>query len=303
VARGTQHRKRRPAQNARAAAAVAAPPRKQKPPQWQEELFFQRLRNHAKWAYVGLACAFVLGFVLLGVGSGSTGLSDMFQNAFNFGGGGGTSISKLEKKVAKEPNNATAWRDLATAYETKQRTQDAVTALERYTSLRPKNSDALGELASQYTTLAGTYATDYENAQAAAAAASPTAALAPAANTTFGKIFNDPKGLQDPIGTVAAQAAQAQAQTAYSNYSSAQSSAEATLQKLAKLTPKDVTVQYQLGQAAQAAGDTKTAVKAYQRFLKLSPNDVDAPQVKQLLKAAKAQEAAAAASSSKSKGK
>ena len=293
MARGTQHRKRRPAQNARATAAVAAPSRKQKPPQWQEELFFQRLRNHAKWAYVGLAVAFVLGFVLLGVGSGSTGISDLFQNAFNFGSSGGTSISKLESKVAKHPTDATAWRDLATAYETKQRTQDAVTALERFTALRPKNTDALNELASQYTTLAQTYATDYQDAQAAVQAASPSSVFAPASTTPFGKMFSDPKALQDPIDSVASQAAQTRAQTAYSNYTSAQGSAETTLQKLAKLTPKDVTVQYQLGQAAQAAGDAKTAVAAYQRFLKLSPNDVDAPAVKQLLKSAKAQAAAA----------
>jgi tetratricopeptide (TPR) repeat protein len=288
VARGTQHRKRRPAQNARA-AAVAAPARKQKPPQWQEELFFQRLRNHAKWAYVGLAIAFVLGFVLLGVGSGSTGISDMFQNAFNFGGGGGTSISSLQSKVAKHPADASAWRDLATAYETKQRTSDAVDALEQYTTLRPKDTSALSELASQYTTLSQTYATDYQNAQAAATAASPSAALAPAANTTFGKIFNDPKGLQDPIGTVAASQAQNASQTALSNFTGTQQKAEQTLEKLEKLTPKDVTVQYQLGQAALAAGDAKTAVKAYKTFLKLSPNDVDAPQVKQLLKQAQAQ--------------
>jgi tetratricopeptide (TPR) repeat protein len=288
VARGTQHRKRRPAQNARA-AAVAAPARKQKPPQWQEELFFQRLRNHAKWAYVGLAIAFVLGFVLLGVGSGSTGISDMFQNAFNFGGGGGTSISSLQSKVAKHPADASAWRDLATAYETKQRTSDAVTALQQYTALRPKDTNALSELASQYNTLAQTYATDYQNAQAAATAASPSAALAPAASTVFGKIFNDPKGLQDPIGTVAASQAQNASQTALSNFTGTQQKAEQTLEKLEKLTPTDVTVQYQLGQAALAAGDAKTAVKAYKTFLKLSPNDVDAPQVKQLLKQAQAQ--------------
>jgi tetratricopeptide (TPR) repeat protein len=292
VARGTQHRKRRPAQNARA-AAVAAPQRKRKPPQWQEELFFQRLRNHAKWAYVGLAAAFVLGFVLLGVGSGSTGLSDMFQNAFHFGSSGGTSISKLESKAGKHPQDATAWRDLATAYETKQRTQDAVNALERYTALRPKDTDALGELASQYTTLAQTDVTDYQNAQADASAASPSSVYAPPANTVFGKIFNDPKGLQDPIGAVASQEAQNRASTAYSNYQVAQKSAETAFQKLAKLTPKDVTVQYQLGRSAQAAGDLKVAIKAFQRFLKLSPNDVDAAQVKQLLQAAKAQAAAA----------
>ena len=49
--------------------------------------------------------AFGLGFVIFGVGSGSTGISDALQNAFNFGSSG-TSISSLEKKVAKHPENA-----------------------------------------------------------------------------------------------------------------------------------------------------------------------------------------------------
>jgi Flp pilus assembly protein TadD len=285
VARGTQHRKRRPAQNART-AAVAAPAKKQRPPQWQEQLFFQRLRNHAKWAYVGLAVAFLLGFVLLGVGSGSTGIGDALQNAFNFGSGG-TSISKLEKKVEKHPSDANAWHDLATAYEQKQRTQDAVNALERYTALRPKDASGLDELASQYTSLAQQYATDYQTASADASAASPSTAFAPSSSTTFGKIFNDPQGLQDPIGSVIASAAQQRAQTAYSNYTGAQSNAEATFTKLAKLTPNDVTVQYQLGLAATQAGDYKAAVAAYTKFLKLSPNDVEAPRVKQLLKEAR----------------
>ena len=172
MARGTQHRKRRPAQNARA-AAVAAPKKKQKAPQWQEELFFSRLRNHAKWAYVFLAVAFVLGFVLLGVGSGSTGLSDVFQNAFNFGSSNGTSIGSLQKKVTKQPQNATAWRDLATAYEQKQRTSDAVSALERYTALRPKDRTRWASSPRSTRRSSQTYAGDYQAAQDSASAASP----------------------------------------------------------------------------------------------------------------------------------
>jgi cytochrome c-type biogenesis protein CcmH/NrfG len=285
VARGTQHRKRRPAQNARTAAVAA--PAKKRPPQWQEQLFFQRLRTHAKWAYIALAATFVLTFVLLGVGSGSTGIGDALQSAFNFGSGG-TSISSLQGKTRKHPQDANAWHDLATAYEQKQRTQDAIDALQRYTALKPKDASALGELASQYTTLAQNAAADYQAAQSDATAASPASAFAPAATTPFGKIFNDPQGLQDPIGAVIAQQAQQRSQTAFSNYQTAQKNAEATFKKIAKLTPTDVTVQYQLGQAATAAGDYKTAVAAYQRFLKLSPNDVSAPQVKQLLKQARA---------------
>ena len=198
MARGTQHRKRRPAANARAAAVAA--PKRQRPPQWQDELFFNRLRNHAKWAYVGLAVAFILGFVLLGVGSGSTGVSDVLQNAFNFGSSSGTSISSLHKKTEKNPSDSQAWRDLATALEGKQRTQEAVTALQRYTALRPQDQSALQELATQYTTLANNYATDYSTAQAQAASqASPSSAFAPASTTPLGKAYSDPKSLQDPI--------------------------------------------------------------------------------------------------------
>jgi tetratricopeptide (TPR) repeat protein len=296
VARGTQHRKRRPAQDARSAAVAAQKPRKQKPPEWQEQLFFQRLRTHAKWAYVGLIVAFIFGFVLLGVGSGSSGLTDAFQSAFNFGSSGGTSIGKLEDKVAKHPKDANTWRDLATAYEQKQRTQDAVNALEHYTALRPKDDGGLSELASQYTTLARNDATDYQNAQADAALASPTTAFAPASSTVFGKIFSDPKGLQDPIGQLLQTQASTRASTAYSDYQTAQGNAESTFKKLAALTPNDVTVQYQLGQAAQASGDLKVAIAAYKRFLKLAPTDVDAPSVRQLLKTVQAQAAAGASS-------
>lgn len=301
MARGTQHRKRRPAQNARA-AAVAAPARKHKdkPPQWQEELFFSRLRNHAKWAYVFLAVAFVLGFVLLGVGSGATGVSDALQNLFNGNGsGGGTSISKLQKKVDQHPQNATAWRDLATALEQKQRTQDAINALERYTVLRPKDQTALAELASQYGTLAQTYAADYQAAQQEAAqTASPSSAFAPASTTPLGKAFNDPSALQDPIAAAVQQLSSTKQSTAYTNYQTAQSSAVGVYQRLVKLNPSDATTQIQLGQAAQAAGDTKTAVAAFKKFLKLAPSDPLAPQVKQALKSMQATAAATSSSTS-----
>jgi tetratricopeptide (TPR) repeat protein len=283
VAKGTQHRKRRPAANARSAAVAA--PKRQKPPEWQEQLFFQRLRNHAKWAYVGLAVSFVLGFVLLGVGSGSTGISDVLGNMFSSGSGGGTSISNLQQKVDKTPGSAKAWRDLATALEQKQRTQEAVNALERYTALRPKDQNALGELASQYGTLATNYATDYSSAQSQASQyAAPGAVFAPASTTPFGKAFADPTALQDPISAAVQSLASTTQSTAYTNFQNAQKSAENVYLKLVALNPSDATTQIQLGQAAQAANDAKTAISAYDAFLKLAPTDPLVPQVKQALK-------------------
>jgi cytochrome c-type biogenesis protein CcmH/NrfG len=243
--------------------------------------------------------AFVLGFVLLGVGSGSSGASDVLGNMFNFGSSGGTSISKLQAKVDKSPKDAQAWRDLATALEQKQRTQDAVNALERYTALRPKDQNALSELAAQYGTLATNYATDYSNAQAEASQhVSPGAAFAPPSTTPLGKAFSDPTALQDPISAAVQTLASGRQSTAYTNYQNAQKNAEAAYQKLVALNPADATTQIQLGQAAQAAGDNETAIAAFNAFLKLAPTDPLAPQVKQALKALKLQTPAATSTSS-----
>jgi len=249
-----------------------------------------RLRLHAKWAYVFLAVAFMLTFVFLGVGSGSSGISSALQNAFSFGSSGGTSISKLQSNAAKHPQDPLAWRDLATALEQKQLTQDAITALERYTALRPKDNGALAELASEYSTLANSYASDYAAAQQQVAAQTPPGALfAPPSTTPFGKAFNDPTALQDPISTAVSTIASTAQTTAYSNYQSAQRSAEATFKRLVALNPSDATTQIQLGQAAQAAQDTPTAIAAFTTFLKLAPTDPLAPQVKQTLKSLKSQ--------------
>jgi cytochrome c-type biogenesis protein CcmH/NrfG len=304
VARGTQHRKRRSGPNARKAVAPAvAAPRKQRPPQWQEELFFQRLRVHAKPAFVLLAAVFALGFVFLGIGSGSNGITDALQNAFNFGGGSsGTSISKLEHKTQKSPLDAQAWRDLATAYETKQRPNDAVVALSQYVGLRPKDANAFAELASQYKLQANQYAQDYQDAQARGATFTPlAAAFAPPATSPLGKALNDPKALQNPISSVLQEQAQSGQQTALTNYQTSLRNAEDAYQKLVKLTPKDANAQIQLAQTAQAAGDTKAAVTAYKRFLVLAPQDPTAPTIRKQVKALEKQLAPPASSKTASK--
>jgi cytochrome c-type biogenesis protein CcmH/NrfG len=306
VARGTQHRKRRPGADASkngTVASVSSPRRhKQKPPEWQEQLFFQRLRNHAKVVFVFLAAVFALSFVFLGVGSGSTGISDALQNLFSSSGGSSTSISSLEKKTQQHPLVASGWRDLATAYEAKQNTAGAITALAQLTALQPKNTDALGELANQYTLQAQQYATDYQTSQQQVQDATPLGqAFAPASTTTFGKIFNDPNGLQDPIAAAVQSLASTVQNTAYTNYQAAQSQAEQTYQKLVKLSPNDPNAQLQLGQSAQSASDTVVAIAAYKKFLKLAPHDPLASQVKQQLALLAASAAASSTSKSGSK--
>lgn len=234
--------------------------------------------------FVLLAAVFAVGFVFFGVGSGSTGISSALQNFFNFGGGGGPNISGLRSKANAHPQNASAWRDLATAYEQKHQTAGAVAALERYTALRPKDASALQELASQYSTLAQTYSAQAQDAQAAAFTADPGAVFAPPATTALGRAFTNTSQLRDPISASLAQQSATQETQAIQKLDAVEVNAERTYRKLAKLDPNDPSTQVQLGQAAQVANDTQTAIAAYRRFLKLAPTDPLAPQVRSVLK-------------------
>jgi tetratricopeptide (TPR) repeat protein len=285
VARGTQHLRKRPQQN-------VAKPRtrgRRKPNTLEQELFFERLRRHAKWAYIGLALVFALSFAFLGVGSGNSGLGDFFQNAFSFGRDSGTaSISDLQDETRKHPNDPKAFRELATALETKSRTEEAISALQRYTALRPKDADALQELAGLYLSRANDLATQAQEAQAQAPLASRSDFLPPS-TTPLGKLYTDTNGLGDPIEQAVTSLVNEKTQKLADEYRTVQGEAVATYKRLAALDPKDAQLQFLLGDTALQANDLLTAKAAFERYLKLAPEGPDATRVKQILKQLSAQ--------------
>ena len=86
---------------------------------FEDTLFFTRLRKRAKWVFIFLAVVFGLSFALFGVGSsvgGGGGLQDIF-NGIRGGGSGTPSVSKAQKATQKNPKDAQAWNDLASAYD------------------------------------------------------------------------------------------------------------------------------------------------------------------------------------------
>lgn len=253
-------------------------------------MFFPRLRRQAKWAFAFMVLVFGLGFVLLGVGSGSGGIGDLLQGHFGnvFGGGrsAGPSISNAQAKVAKHPGDARAYRELATAYEGKQRSVDAIGALKRYTALKPKDQSALEELASLQLSRADGLrqraSALYQEQQQATLGQSfgppPTSKLGQALGT-------------DPITQALSTGSSGQFTTAYASMQTAYGEAVGTYKRLATLQPDVASIQEELALAANSGGDAKTAVAAFRRYLKLAPDASDAPAVKQQIKQLQAQSA------------
>ena len=164
----------------------------------------------------------------------------------------------------------------------RQRPQEAVTALERYTALRPKDQDALAELAVAVLALARTYATDYRARRREAALG--LARRRPSRrrhDRRSGRRFADPNALQDPIAAAVAAQASADAADALLEVPERAAERRGAYKKLAKLDPegRHDPVPARPGRAGRGRHDDRDP--AYTAFLKLAPNDPLAPQVEE----------------------
>lgn len=265
-----------------------APRRRQKQPKsWEEQLFFSRLRNHAKWMFVFLALVFGVGFVAFGVGTGSNGLSDILQDNFLFSSGSASGdVGKARNQVKKHPNDAAAYLALSRALQAADKRDEAIAPMEHYTRLRPKDSDALRELASLYLTKGQRFQDAAQAAQAEAQASSPGTLFSPPASTKLGQALGE-----DPLSSAVSSLTNTQLSTAYTGMQAAFGKAVVTYKRLAALNPKDSSAQFELAQTAEQSADVPTAIAAYKRFLVLAPQDPTAPAVRDRIKQLQASQA------------
>jgi tetratricopeptide (TPR) repeat protein len=267
---------RRSAKRAKPHAAVATP-RRGGADSWEDQLFFARLRRHAKWMFVFLALVFGFGFVLFGIGAGGTGLGDVFRGTA--GGDDTPSVSEARKETEENPKNAAAWYDLSTALQTDGRTDEAIDALSRYVDLRPKDAEKLRELGGLYLAQGRVKQQEAQLEQYRASYASGGAGVIVGPTSSDGQpLISDPiTAALEARASGAVQAKLAEAQAAYGE-------AVKTYRELVVVVPKDPNVQLELAAAAESAGDQPTAVAAYTAFLKLAPDDGNASIVRQKLK-------------------
>jgi cytochrome c-type biogenesis protein CcmH/NrfG len=244
-------------------------------------MFFPKVRRQAKWVFVLLALVFGLGFVVFGVGSGGgIGLGDLFNN----GGStqGSASASKARDRIKKNPKDAAAYKDLATALQTDGDLKGSVAAWKKYTTLRPRDTDALNTLAGLYTALGQRLQPQITTAQIASQDSSFAAQLIVGLQAKKQPVVGT-NVIDQSLSTVA----NTKLNTLYQQQQDDFNEGVRVNQRIVKLDPKDANAQLSLGEAAQSAGNSQVAITAYTRFIKLAPQDPTTSLVKQQIKALK----------------
>ncbi len=245
-------------------------------------MFFPRLRRRAKWVFLLLALAFAFGFVAFGVGAGGSGIGDYLSDLFNRQPGDGTPDSREARERARaNPKDAAAQLELANALQAEGKTTEAAAALEAYLQLRPKDEDALQQLASLYLVQAG----EADQRARAAQLDAQEAFFGNELRRRDGKLSENLAA--DPLTTFMQQRATQEYTTAVTAAQTAHGKEADAWQRLTKLNPDEATFYLELGRSSQQAGDTSGAIKAYERYLALSPQAADAKEIRALIKALK----------------
>jgi tetratricopeptide (TPR) repeat protein len=265
------------------------PKRRHKDPggqRYEDTLFFNRLRTHAKWVFVLLIIVFGLGFVLFGVGSSNLGgLSDIFSGVG--GGGSGTpSVDKPLKATQKNPKDAQAWNDLASAYDLNGDYASAIPAWVTFTNLRPRSVDGLTRLATDYEQQLAAQQQAAQIAQSESQNSQPSN-FGPPSSSALGRALGS---LSDPINSTSSSSSTQALSDALQAMQDTSNQLVGVYQKLAKVQPTESGTQIQLAQAAENAGQPGVAIAAYKRFLKIAPDDPNAPQAKARIKALEKQQ-------------
>jgi tetratricopeptide (TPR) repeat protein len=246
-----------------------------------QQLFFMRLRRRQKWVYMALAIIFAATFVGVGVGSGSgAGLDQLYSGLF---GGSGDQVSKAKDEIQKNPRKG--YLDLARAYEAKSQPTQAVSALQSYLALNKKNAAVWQELGGLQLSQAQTLATQYQNAQQAAALADPSQAFQPSGSLATASGSN-------PAFSAAAQSATSQSSTLYTQATTALNGAVKDYKTAVDLQPKSATALQLYATAAQNAGQYPAAITAWQKFIKLDPSNPQVSSIKSQIKKLKQAQAA-----------
>ena len=238
------------------------------------------MRRQTKWVFAFLAVVFAASFVFLGVGSGSSALTDFLNgNIHLFGSGGGPSVKSLERNVAKHPTDPKARLKLSQLLVEKNLTDDAIASYKQYLKLKPGNADALNELATLY----GQKVTELKNE----VQSPPTP---PLVNLNAFQPVNQSTILGTALSSLQPTVLSVTSLQQGESFLLQQQLAKVILthvgivRQIANKTPGDSSAFLGVANAAESDGDTTLAVSLFKEFLKKYPNDPLVPDIKRQVK-------------------
>ena len=148
--------------------------------------------------------------------------------------------------------------------------------------MNPKDVDGLTQLASLYLRKADQARNAAVNAQADTQGVADPTAFQPPATTPLGKAF---KSFSAPLSTAISTGSSSKFQTAYSKMTRCLLAGRRRVQGRREGEPERPEHPVRARADGRAGdGDTKTAIAAYKRFLKLAPDDPTAPAIRQRIK-------------------
>ena len=237
-------------------------------------MFFPRLRNQAKWAFVFLILVFGGGFVFLGVGSGGLDLGQLLRDAFGNKGPSTGSVSKAQDRVREHPRDAAARRQLAEVLEKKGRIDESIAAWNQYVNLRPRDVASLRHVGDLELNQADRYLSEAQQASLVQQEAGVGTPFRPSPTGKFGSALG-----QDPVSAAISSKASTQLQEASAKYQAAADQAIATYKQIVKVAPSRDSVLL-LAQRADALQRSDVAISAYKRLLTFELTPSERAQVK-----------------------
>jgi tetratricopeptide (TPR) repeat protein len=164
---------------------------------------------------------------------------------------------------------------------------ESIQPLERYIDLRPNDVDAQREIAGLYLQEADRWRQQAQAAQIALQTEVPGTTFQPPSSSKVGEALSG-----DPIVDALSARHNEALNRAFTRMTEAYNKAVIAYQAVAREQPNDASVQFELAQTAEAAGDIPTAINGYKRFIELAPEDAAAEAVRERIKALQAQAAA-----------
>lgn len=251
----------------------------------------ERMRKNGKWVFLALAVVFGITFVFAGVGTSGPSLIDLIGQNSDSSPVQTTvddsAVQKAEAATKSSPDDPQAWLDLAKAEVAAGQLDKVAAAAAKAGELAPKDADVQSAVADVYLAQA---AAALQKAQTMYAAAQGGGTVDGRSAVPQQVIPGQSSGAtpfqtaQEALASAKLSAVSEKVSPLQTQSSEAYTAAVDAQTIVTELRPDDPAAWFRLAQTSTAANDAAGAIAAYEKFVKLAPEDPLTGKVKDEIK-------------------